>query len=339
MRTETECGGGSPVLDEPATAVYRHATGRGVIDSMDAVARDLGTDTAEVCEAVERLVDNRLLRAEQNGADQQFVPVDPKIAAALLVSPMEQEIYQRKELIAQVNEWSEALSDDFDQAAGRDLPWSAAQPVIGELEVRGYLRTVADSCRDEVLVMHSGSEDADTLDDFASVCLDLLERGITVQILCRHRNRADMVARTTMKRLLEAGAIVRTACRVPREAVVFDRSQAVLLGTGSDEDPTAARVAEQELVEFLLDMFEHLWDLALPLTRVDCGYSDVTGDLHRTIASLMAKGITDEVVARRLGISVRTCRRHIAELMSTLGAVSRFQAGLYAANQGLLCTA
>lgn len=329
----------SPVLDDPSAAVYRHAACKGQIDSIETVADELDMDTAEVGAAVGRLVDNRLLRAEAGEAGQPLVPVDPTIAAALLVSPMEREIYQRKELIAQVNEWIDALRKDYDQAVGRDLALSEAQPVIGALEVRGYLRTVADSCREEVLIMHDGTGESDALDDFADVCPELIERGVAVRILCRHRNRADMVTRTTMKKLLDAGATVRTACRVPRDAVVLDGSLSVLLGIGQDDDPTAAPVTNTELVGFLLDMFEHLWDLALPLQRVDIGYTDVTGDLHRTIASLMAKGITDEVVARRLGISVRTCRRHIAELMSSLGAISRFQAGLYAANQGLLCTA
>lgn len=38
----------------------------------------------------------------------------------------------------------------------------------------------------------------------------------------------------------------------------------------------------------------------------------------------------DEMIARRLGMSLRTCRKHIAESMETLGASSRFQAGYLA---------
>lgn len=59
-------------------------------------------------------------------------------------------------------------------------------------------------------------------------------------------------------------------------------------------------------------------------------------DLQLAIAGLMAKGFTDEVLARKLGMSVRTCRRHIAALMRDLDAVSRFQAGVRAASHRLL---
>jgi DNA-binding NarL/FixJ family response regulator len=50
----------------------------------------------------------------------------------------------------------------------------------------------------------------------------------------------------------------------------------------------------------------------------------------------MAKGYTDEVLARKLGMSVRTCRRHIASLMRRLDAVSRFQAGVRAGRRQLV---
>jgi DNA-binding NarL/FixJ family response regulator len=48
----------------------------------------------------------------------------------------------------------------------------------------------------------------------------------------------------------------------------------------------------------------------------------------------MAEGEKDEAISRRLSISVRTCRRHIADYMAQVGATSRFQAGVIAARSG-----
>lgn len=62
----------------------------------------------------------------------------------------------------------------------------------------------------------------------------------------------------------------------------------------------------------------------------------VASDVTAAIAGLLAKGLKDEAVARRLGISLRTCRKHIAQLMDDLGAGSRFQAGVHAVRRGLL---
>ncbi|GAA2444377.1 hypothetical protein GCM10010433_52130 [Streptomyces pulveraceus] len=55
-----------------------------------------------------------------------------------------------------------------------------------------------------------------------------------------------------------------------------------------------------------------------------------------SIIDLMAQGLKDEVVARRIGMGSRTFRRHMSSIMDKLGASSRFQAGVVAARVGLI---
>ncbi|MET8679631.1 helix-turn-helix transcriptional regulator [Streptomyces sp. NPDC004647] len=57
---------------------------------------------------------------------------------------------------------------------------------------------------------------------------------------------------------------------------------------------------------------------------------------ERQVLHLMAMGYKDEVAARRASLSLRTYRRHVATIMKELGAESRFQAGVRAAQIGLL---
>jgi DNA-binding NarL/FixJ family response regulator len=54
-------------------------------------------------------------------------------------------------------------------------------------------------------------------------------------------------------------------------------------------------------------------------------------ELERKLLDLLAQGLTDEAVAKRLGVSVRTERRMIASLMRRLQASGRFEAGVKAA--------
>lgn len=58
--------------------------------------------------------------------------------------------------------------------------------------------------------------------------------------------------------------------------------------------------------------------------------------IARQVLGCLTAGRTGEVAAQSLGLSVRTYRRHVAELMQELGAVSRFQAGVHAVELGLL---
>jgi DNA-binding NarL/FixJ family response regulator len=53
------------------------------------------------------------------------------------------------------------------------------------------------------------------------------------------------------------------------------------------------------------------------------------------ILRLLSAGQKDEAAARSMGVSVRTYRRRVAELMALLGAESRFQAGERARALGL----
>ncbi|MEV0348482.1 hypothetical protein AB0H88_22130 [Nonomuraea sp. NPDC050680] len=319
--------GMAPVGGDHATDVYRYAARKGAIEALEVAAVDLGISLHEIHEAVAHLVENRLLMMEDR-AGRRFVPVDPEVAAASLVSSVEREIYQRRELIDQIRERISVFRQDY---TGRTSAPSAIEYLVGSMEVRGFLKTAGDSCRDEVLVLQSSLTDADELSQAYS---PLLGRGITVRIICQHRNRADLATRMRMKKLTDAGAAVCTVSHIPRSAVVFDRSLVVLFGL-SDGETNVARVHNHGVAQFLLDLFNHLWETATPLEGVEAGYADVADDLQQAIAALMAKGYTDEVVARKLGMSVRSCRRHIATLMRDLDATSRFQAGVQAARKFL----
>jgi DNA-binding NarL/FixJ family response regulator len=325
-------GAAVPVPDALLATVYRYAVANGGLDTAEAAAAQLELATDDVSAAVEQLFRSRLLR-EETGSGNCLVAVDPEIAAALLVSPMEQEIAQRRELIAQIQERTETLRQDYADSGQYSSAAVPIEHVTGCLEVRGSLKLASDTCRDEVLVLLPGHHEDSEFNDYLRVCRQLSERGVTVRIVCQHRSRADLVARMKIKQVIESGADVRTVSHLPRAAVVFDRALAVLLSS-DDGERTAARVRDDDVVRFLIDMFEHMWDGATPLNSFESGYAQVADDLQQTIAGLMAKGFTDEVLARKMGMSVRTCRRHIAALMHDLDAVSRFQAGVMASRRG-----
>lgn len=321
----------SPTIPPGAThvvEVYRYATRKGVIEADDAVARELGIGSQDLTAALEYLLASHLLRLDERGAGC-FVPIDPEAAAAALISSVEREIYRRREQIDQIRDRISRFRPD---PVGAGPEPSSVEYLVGAAEVRGFLKTASDACREEVLVLLSGDEAGEELDLLASTHLPQLTSRIGVRVLCQHRNRTDIPTRLRMRKLVEAGASVRTVSYVPRAAAVFDRSQAVLCGPPG-ERTGVARVRNYGVVQFLLDQFNHVWDGAAPLAGNEPGYANVAGDLQRAIACLMAEGYTDEVIARKLDMSVRTCRRHIAALLRDLDAVSRFQAGVLAARR------
>jgi DNA-binding CsgD family transcriptional regulator len=118
---------------------------------------------------------------------------------------------------------------------------------------------------------------------------------------------------------------VRAVAQVPLDLVVVDRRIAVL-PLGADG---AVVVAAPDAVAALHDLFEATWERGV-------GPGSAITPEEREILVLVASGLKDEVVARRLGLSLRTLRRRIARVMDVLGADTRFQAGVLAARRGWL---
>ncbi|HEX6498616.1 MAG TPA: hypothetical protein VF054_06240 [Micromonosporaceae bacterium] len=319
-----------PALDDQVITVYYYAASKGAIESVGSAAADLGIEAHHVLAAVTQLVELHLLRPDSE-TGHRLIPIDPEQAAAMLISPIEREIYKRREMIDRLRQRIDVITQPHTR--GGRAATGAIERLSGVVEISGLLKLASDVCRDEVLILRSSQDNAEQFDELIEPCYGVLDRNVAVRVICPHRSRADFASRARTKRLVDAGAAVRTISQSPQAAVVFDRSHAVLFGVTDDGEPTARRVRDDKVVRFLVDLFNQLWDNAKPFNSAEPGYAEVVDDLQQAIVRLMAQGHTDEVVARKLGMSVRTCRRHIAALLRNLDSVSRFQAGVAAAHR------
>jgi hypothetical protein len=112
-----------------------------------------------------------------------------------------------------------------------------------------------------------------------------------------------------------------------REAVVWfcaDSAPRTYLFTGTDSPGAIARLVTRA------------WSAGLPLRdHLQMQRKNFDSIAIAVIRSLDA-GVTDEVAARQLSVSLRTYRRHVANLMERLDITTRFQLGARAAELGLL---
>ncbi|MDG9706429.1 LuxR family transcriptional regulator [Streptomyces sp. DH37] len=131
------------------------------------------------------------------------------------------------------------------------------------------------------------------------------------------------------------GPAVRVARLPPLQVFITDATTALVVA-GSAAGRRASLIRAPEMLQVLHTLFESIWSSSVPaLRRIVCGDRDRTVLIRQILAALRA-GVTDEVAARELTVSVRTYRRYVAEIMALLGANSRFQAGVRAAELGLL---
>lgn len=136
-----------------------------------------------------------------------------------------------------------------------------------------------------------------------------------------------------LKRLGEAGAEVRISPAPPaHEAIVVDRRLAVLAAprSAAGAPRTYSVVQEPDVVAGVRALFETAWETSTDLATYRRMPFPPLDDAERAVLRALAAGHTDEAASRRLGMSLRTYRRRVAALMTTLDARSRFQAGLRA---------
>ncbi len=160
--------------------------------------------------------------------------------------------------------------------------------------------------------------------------------GFTVRKLLSPVALADEEARAHLRLVRSKGALVRiSGSPLPHETIIVDRRVMILAGRETPAGREYTVTASQNLVDGVHALLQAIWDNSLDLDaylRSDVPRLDTDG---RMILEALGSGLTDASAAGRLGVSLRTYRRRVAELMLTLEADSRFQAGLRAGELGL----
>lgn len=146
--------------------------------------------------------------------------------------------------------------------------------------------------------------------------------------------RALSEAPEALRTRARLGEQVRVMSEVPTRMFIFGDSHAVLPEPLGFADEPRVHVRQRSIVAALVLWFDLLWARAAPVPDLEQGRG--RPDERQFLLEQLMAGATDEVIARKLGIGLRTVRRRIAELMSDLGVDSRFQAGVEAVRRGWL---
>ncbi|QKW53196.1 helix-turn-helix domain-containing protein [Streptomyces buecherae] len=323
-------------LDDVSATAYRLAVQLGRFNRHE-IAQQLRISTDEATR-IERVLSLLCLLHPTPGDVELLVPVSPDAAAVELVGSAENQIRDLQHAVTEVRAQMLSLTPAYYDGRRERNRMEAFDVVSDVATVQSLLDELSERCRSEVLtVQPGGARPAHILTAARKVSLGILDRGVRMRTVYQHTARSDLATRSFVRELIEHGGELRTSEEVIDRMIIYDR-EVVFLPEHKPvgREPGAAIVREPTLVAFLCSVFEHLWRGATPFHLGSVESDPVTDDLKRSIVRLMAEGYKDEMVARRLGMSVRTCRRHIAEIMEELEATSRFQAGANAALSKLL---
>jgi hypothetical protein len=194
-----------------------------------------------------------------------------------------------------------------------------------------------DSVRSEILFVNGQMNGFSPthIERFRAQIRAMMKRGVVVSLICHPDQLGGHGRQGFLESIsLQEGAQVRISSGNLQGMFLFDRRSALIWDL--QRDPHCLLVRSPTIVEPMLRLADTAWENACELETFLRCRKDELDEMTPQILRLLSSGCKDEVAARDLGISVRTYRRHVADLMAKLEAGSRFQAGVKAASLGLI---
>lgn len=157
------------------------------------------------------------------------------------------------------------------------------------------------------------------------------------QVRCRSIYDASVMehqpAVDTLRACVAGGEEARLHPSIPMKMQLADEQFALLPLTPTGT-AGAVLISAPVIVTELRRHFEMLWEQAVPFDNPAAPPDCPLREVHLTILSMLGVGRTDDAMARRLGVSTTTVRRHIAEIERIMDAPTRAAAVLAAYRRG-----
>ncbi|WP_340558543.1 ArsR family transcriptional regulator [Streptomyces sp. GSL17-111] len=266
----------------------------------------------------------------------RFLPVEPDVAFSALLTAREEELQRARRHVHH-------LAARFRTTADVRDPLDVVEVVVGRAAVIQQVDQLQRTARrlirgiDRPPYVNSDPDRHDPRTGMMPLQGETMRRGVAYRVLYDaeglatfHSTHSDILA------CADLGEEARVLPHAPTKLLLADEQTGVLpLRTSPYEVASCIVVHASGLLEALCAFFEVLWERALPLSDFlsDARHPAADGlppDDARLLA-LLATGLTDQVMARQLGISHRTFQRRLSGVMERLGASTRFQLGMMAA--------
>ncbi|MFB9315519.1 LuxR family transcriptional regulator [Nocardioides plantarum] len=278
--------------------------------------------------AFDLLVDLGLVQLDRD--TDRWLPEDPTTVQSRVVSPLSQ---QAAQLLEESSHWARAFGSL--SQSWRRSPLSQARGPFTYLHgdaIGPFIAGLVSEAEEEMLTAQpQAGRDAASLAAAALRDTAALERGMKMRTLYQHSARRSSFTAKYVAAVTDRGAEVRTLDEFFNRMIVVDRRVAVI--PASDDLTSAVAVREPSVVTYLVDIFDRTWERARPFTnRESTTMKDIAAEQRAMTIRMLIEGHSDQVSAKRLGVSPRTYAGYVADLKQEYERETRFQLG-YAMGQ------
>jgi DNA-binding CsgD family transcriptional regulator len=198
--------------------------------------------------------------------------------------------------------------------------------------VRARLIDLARTCTQSLWAFQPGPVATDASIDAARPLDEAtLSRGVEMRSLYLDSVRNHMPALDHAEWLTDRGAEVRTVPAMPMRMLIIDGKTAVFPIDPDNSQAGGIATSNWSVLSALSALFEEYWRAGSPFGRRRPRRTGLLNARELQAIRLWRQGHTQEVVARRMGVSVRTVYRYSDTVREVLQAGSAFQAGFRAA--------
>lgn len=292
--------------------LYRHVL-RAPGLTLAAHVAQLGWTDYEAEHAIEQLRARRLVRVTNLG---EVVADHPRAALERVVSAEEARLATRRQDLARVRDAIDTFVTDHragqeTQASDQPLRERVDQAVFSSV----YEHLVASTVG---IIRQAEPRQPRSADDFPTV-RQQLSAGREQRTLYPPEALQEYGA--ALAQWAGLGEQQRVIGGLPSEFVVFGEEVAIGSTEWGQDGGDYVVLRDPMVVAAFIALFDRLWAAATPAERADDPSSNALVDW-------MQQGLTDEAIARAMGVSLRTVRRRIAAMMSEHGVSTRFQLAL-----------
>ncbi|MEU3529462.1 helix-turn-helix domain-containing protein [Streptomyces sp. NPDC038707] len=162
-------------------------------------------------------------------------------------------------------------------------------------------------------------------------------RSVGIRCICAESMVNVPGGRAHISDLQDAGAEVRVIPLLPFRVLLADHHIVYMQMVGRDGDDMELEVSNPSVSRFVRQIFDYCWvaKSSLKIAKDEGDLGDFS-ERELIILRMLANGMKDEAMARALGVSTRTLRRVITDVMGKLNVSSRFQLGVRATEYRLL---
>jgi predicted transcriptional regulator len=281
-------------------------------------------------EAVVASLDDLGLVQRRSGDPAVWQAVAPDLAVEMLIAAREDGHRRaRAEALPLMELYLKGRDEQHQDDSGM------VEVVTGVNSVRDLWETLLAGARSEVCVLDQPPY-VSPPEDHVALEVDTRARQVQWRVIY-DRSSIELPGRLAeIVHLIAAGERARVTPTLPFKLGLVDERVAVLpVGSNGIVDKVLL-IRPSALLDVLISTFELYWDRGIPFTpnSAASGAADEVADPQ--LLALLAAGLTDESIARQLGLGPRTVQRRVRQLMDRSGAQTRFQAGVQAMRRGWL---